>query len=144
MINNKWVIYIEKRNKKKSSHPGEKCFLHSLARKQRYNFIPLHRVKSVRIRSYSEPHFSQIRTEYVAIRSTEYPSVFSPNAGKMQTRITSNTATFHAVIISKYFSIFNNTPPASWVVHLTRDFTCYLHSHYSFMVRVFSKIWQSS
>ena len=82
MINNKWVIYIEKRNKKKSSHPGEKCFLHSLARKQRYNFIPLHRVKSVRIRSYSELHFSRIRTEYGAIPSTEYPSVFSPNAGK--------------------------------------------------------------
>ena len=142
MINNKWVIYIEKRNKKKSSHPGEKCFLHSLARKQRYNFIPLHRVKSVLNRSYSEPHFSRIRTEYGAIPSTEYPSVFSPNAGKCGKNADQNN--FEYGHFSKYFSIFNNTPPASWVVHLTRDFTCYLHSHYSFMVRVFSKIWQSS
>ena len=29
-------------------------------------------------------------------------------------------------ITSKYLSIFNNTPPASWVAHITRDFlTCY-------------------
>ena len=27
---------------------------------------------------------------------------------------------------SKYFSFFNNKPPASWVVHITKDFlTCY-------------------
>ena len=29
-------------------------------------------------------------------------------------------------ITSKYFSIFKNKPPASWVEHITRDFlTCY-------------------
>ena len=29
-------------------------------------------------------------------------------------------------ITSKYFSFFNNTPPACWVTHITRDFlTCY-------------------
>ena len=29
-------------------------------------------------------------------------------------------------ITSKYFSFFNNTPPACWVAHITRDFlTCY-------------------
>ena len=38
-------------------------------------------------------------------------------------------------ITSKYFSIFNNKPPASWVAHITRDFiTCYSCSYYSFMI----------
>ena len=37
-------------------------------------------------------------------------------------------------ITSKYFSIFNNKPPASWVAHVTRDFiTCYSCSYYSSM-----------
>ena len=49
-------------------------------------------VKSVRIRSYSGLRFSRIRTEYGA-----YLSVFSPNAGKMRTRITPNTDTFYVV-----------------------------------------------
>ena len=36
---------------------------------------------------------------------------------------------------SKYFSFFNNKPPASWVVHRTRDvLTCYSCSHYSSML----------
>ena len=36
-------------------------------------------------------------------------------------------------ITSKYFSFFNNTPPASLAVHITRDFlTCY--SRFSSMV----------
>ena len=35
-------------------------------------------------------------------------------------------------ITSKYFSFFNNKPPASWVAHITRDFrTCYSCSYYS-------------
>ena len=38
-------------------------------------------------------------------------------------------------ITSKYFSFFNNKPPASWVAHITRDFlTCYSCSYYSSMV----------
>ena len=33
-------------------------------------------------------------------------------------------------ITSKYFSIFNNKPPASWVAHITRDcITCYSCSY---------------
>ena len=37
-------------------------------------------------------------------------------------------------ITSKYFSFFNNKPPASWVVHITRDFlACYSCSNYSSM-----------
>ena len=37
-------------------------------------------------------------------------------------------------ITSKYFSFFNNKPPASWVVHITRDFlTCYSCSYCNFM-----------
>ena len=35
---------------------------------------------------------------------------------------------------SKYFSFFNNKPPASWAAHIIRDFlTCYSCSYYSFM-----------
>ena len=38
-------------------------------------------------------------------------------------------------ITSKYFSIFNNKPPASWVAYITRDFrTCYSCSYYSSMI----------
>ena len=41
---------------------------------------------------------------------------------------------FH--ISSKYFNIFNNKPPASWVVHITGDFlTCYSCSYYSSMIQ---------
>ena len=37
-------------------------------------------------------------------------------------------------ITSKYFSFFNNKPPASWVAHITRDFlTYYSCSYYSSM-----------
>ena len=37
-------------------------------------------------------------------------------------------------ITSKYFSFFNNKPPASWVAHITSDFlTCCPCSYYSFM-----------
>ena len=35
-------------------------------------------------------------------------------------------------ITAKYFSIFNNKPPASWVAHIIRDFlTCYSCLYYS-------------
>ena len=35
---------------------------------------------------------------------------------------------------SKYFSIFNNTPPPIWVAHITRELlTCYTCSYYSSM-----------
>ena len=38
-------------------------------------------------------------------------------------------------ITSKYLSVFNNTPPASWVAHTTRDFlTCYSWSYYRSMI----------
>ena len=39
------------------------------------------------------------------------------------------------LITSKYFSIFNNKPPASWVAHVSRDFlACYPCLYYSFMI----------
>ena len=39
-------------------------------------------------------------------------------------------------ITSKYFSFFSNSPPASWVAHIARDFfTCYSCSYYSSMLR---------
>ena len=38
-------------------------------------------------------------------------------------------------ITSKYFSFFNNKPPASWVAQITRDFLiCYSCSYYSSMI----------
>ena len=46
-------------------------------------------------------------------------------------------------ITSKYFSFFNNKPPASWVTHITRDFlTCYSCSNHSSMVS--GTLWFSS
>ena len=39
-------------------------------------------------------------------------------------------------ITSKYFNLFNNKPPASWVAHITVDFlTCYSCSYYSSMIK---------
>ena len=57
-------------------------------------------VKSVRIRSYSGPHFSRIFPHSDWIRRDKF-SVFSPDAGKMWTRIISNTDTFYATMFSK-------------------------------------------
>ena len=55
---------------------------------------------------------------------TNQDSIFS------QTR--ENSKMFN--ITSKYFSLFNNKPPESWVVHITRDFfTCYSCLYYSSM-----------
>ena len=59
-----------------------------------------HCVKSVRIRSYSGPHFSlsRIRTEYgETLRISPNSVRMRENAGKMGTRITPNTDTFYAV-----------------------------------------------
>ena len=40
-------------------------------------------------------------------------------------------------ITSKYCSIFNNKPPASWVAHITRDFlTCYSCLYYSSILKM--------
>ena len=44
-------------------------------------------------------------------------------------------------ITSKYFSLFNNNPPAGWATHIARNFlTCYSCSYYSYMFW-FSNIW---
>ena len=57
-----------------------------------------HCIKRVRIRSYSGPHFSRIRTEYgETLRISPYSVRMRENAGKMGTRITPNTDTFYAV-----------------------------------------------
>ena len=62
-----------------------------------------HCIKRVRIQSYSGPHFSLIFPHFDWIqRDTSYLSIFSPNAGKMQTRITANADTFYAVWGYKY------------------------------------------
>ena len=38
-------------------------------------------------------------------------------------------------ITTKHLSFFNNKPPASWVMHIGRDFlTCYSCSYYSSMI----------
>ena len=60
----------------------------------------IHCIKSVRIRKYSSPHFSLIRTEYGEKRSiSPYSIRMRENARKMPTRITSNTDAFYAVIV---------------------------------------------
>ena len=39
------------------------------------------------------------------------------------------------IIASKYFSFFNNKPPASWMAHIIKDFlTCYSCSYHSSMI----------
>ena len=57
-------------------------------------YCNFHCVKSVRVRSYPGPHF--LHSNWIR-KDTEYLFVFSRNAGKVQTRITPNTDTFHAV-----------------------------------------------
>ena len=52
--------------------------------------LHIHCEKSVRIRSYSDPHFPHIFPHSDWILNTPYLSVFSPNAEKMRTRITPN------------------------------------------------------
>ena len=78
------------------------------------NLKNLNSVKSVRIRSYSGPHFSCIfpHSDWIR-RDTQYLSVFCPNAGKcqknaekMRTRITPNASTFYAVMNSTSFFIY--------------------------------------
>ena len=65
-----------------------------------------HYIKSVRIRSYSGPHFPTFSTFGINMDSV-YLFVFSPNegkCGKMRTRMTPNTDTFYAVSVSnRYF-----------------------------------------
>ena len=58
-----------------------------------------------------------------------------------------NSKMFH--ITSKYFSVFNNKPPASWVAHIRGDFlTCYSCLYYSSMVTcyvgIFQRFWKES
>ena len=63
-----------------------------------------HCVKSVRIRSYSDPHFSRIRTEYgEIIRISSYSVRMRENLGKMRTRINPNSDTFYVVICREMF-----------------------------------------
>ena len=70
-----------------------------------------HCVKGVRIRSYSGPHFSGIFPHFPGeIRSI---SVFSPNAGKMQTIITPNTDSFYVCSTFSFLLVALGTP-AAW------------------------------
>ena len=61
-----------------------------------------HCVKSVHIRSYSGPHFSRIFPHLDWLRR----DIFSPNAGKIPTRITLNTYTFYAVTLYCFCKIW--------------------------------------
>ena len=67
---------------------------------QRHHHKPWHCVKSVRIQSYSGPHFFRIWTKY---GDTEYSVRMRENAEKMRTRITLNMDTFYAVKLSELF-----------------------------------------
>ena len=47
-------------------------------------------------------------------------------------------------LLPKYFNFFNNTPSASWVAHITRDFIiCHSRSYYSSMHSV-NDLWIKS
>ena len=65
----------------------------------------LHCVKSVRIRSFSGPHFSTFGL------NREIFSRIQPERGKMQTGKTPNTDTFYAVLLS-YLKFKKNITPA--------------------------------
>ena len=67
----------------------------------------LHYVKSIRISFFLVPIFAH--SGWIR-RDTGYPSVFSPN-GKIWTRKTPNTDTFHAVLI---IGEFDKIPPVSY------------------------------
>ena len=58
-----------------------------------------HCVKSVRIRSYSDPHFPKFGLNTGRYGVSRH---IQSRCGKMQTRITPNTDTFHAVTITNY------------------------------------------
>ena len=68
-------------------------------------FEILHCVKSVRIRSYSAPHFSPVFQDSNWIRKdTSYVFVFSPNAGKCGKNADQNNCkygNFYAVLLHK-------------------------------------------
>ena len=57
----------------------------------------VHCVKSVRIRSYSGPHFPAFELNTERYRVSLH---FQSQCGKMRTRITPNTVTFYAVVVS--------------------------------------------
>ena len=84
-----------------SSKPQGPRFLYNLAlvlSKVHVFNLRQHYVKSVRIQSYSSPHFScisHIRTEYGEISPDSVR--MRENAGKMLSRITPNKDTFYAV-----------------------------------------------
>ena len=66
--------------------------------------LPWHCVKSVRIWSYSGPHFSRIFLYSVRMRE---------NTGKMRTTITPNTETFYALWVSLFSNSSRISPTAS-------------------------------
>ena len=63
----------------------------------------IHCVKSIRIRSYSGPHFPTfgLNTERYSVSLR-----IQSECGKMRTRITPHTDTFHAVVLLDSFTLF--------------------------------------
>ena len=66
-------------------------------------------MKSVQIRTFFWSVFCHIRTEYGEIRSIQYPSVFSPNAGKNGQEKTPYSDTFHTVFKKRDSKKFQRT-----------------------------------
>ena len=79
------------------------------------------RVKCMRIRSYSGPHFPSFRL------NTEKYSVFlriQSECGKMRTRITANTDTFYTVYFSHFIPLVSFHTP--WKLQKTKRLLCKL------------------
>ena len=73
----------------------------------------IHCVKSVRIWSYSGPHFPAF-----GLNTERY----CPNAGKMQTRITPNTGTFYIVVAKNVKNICQKSEHEKNRLCHSRDF----------------------
>ena len=86
-----------------------------------WKIMKIHCVKSVRIRSYSGPYFSCIRTEY----------------GKMRTKIAANTDTFYAVKALD-FQIFFSVATLWFVLHFIRYFVFCFVTNRTFSIKFFS------
>ena len=88
----------------------------------------IHCIEFVRIRSYSGPPFPAF-----GLNMERYGVRIQSESGKMRTRITLNTRTFHAVNTRIFHAVNIRTfhaviPPGSWLTSLLVNWTCHILS----------------